>query len=77
MKSTELRKNIFAVLDRVIDEGTPVVIERRNRILKIVTETPPSRIERLKNKDREKCFAGNSDEILSIDWAAEWKPDFT
>ena len=77
MKTTELRKNIFSILDKILDEGKPVEIERRNRTLIIIEDKAPSRIERLRNKKRKKCFIGNSDDILTIDWAAEWKPDYT
>ncbi|MCK5196712.1 MAG: hypothetical protein KAR21_00090 [Spirochaetales bacterium] len=77
MKTTELRKNIFSILDKVLDEGKPVEIERRNRTLMIIADNPPSRIERLKRKKRKKSFIGNSDEIMTIDWAAEWKPNYT
>ena len=77
MKTTELRKNIFSILDKVLDEGKPVEIERRNRTLMIIADNPPSRIERLKRKKRKKSFIGNSDDIMTIDWAAEWKPNYT
>jgi len=76
MKTTELRKNIFSVLDTVLDEGRPVKVERRNRTLWIISDNPPSRTERLKNKKRDKCFIGNSDDILTIDWAVEWEADY-
>ena len=33
MNSTELRKNIYKVLDQVIDSGIPVPIERKGRSL--------------------------------------------
>jgi hypothetical protein len=77
MKTTELRKNIFSILDKVLDEGNPIEIERCNRTLKIISDNPPSKIERLKSKKRKKSFVGNSDDILTIDWVAEWKPDYT
>ena len=44
---TVLRKNIYAVLDEVLETGNPVEIERKGRRLRIVPDKGISRLDRL------------------------------
>lgn len=74
MKTTELRKNIYNVLDRVIKTGEPVEIERKGTKLKIIREKGVSSLERLKGKKKKKAYKGDSDEVIHIDWSKEWDP---
>jgi PHD/YefM family antitoxin component YafN of YafNO toxin-antitoxin module len=74
MKPTELRKNIYKILDRIAETGKPVQIERNGEVFKIICESKKGKLDRLKQKNHPKAFIGNSDEILSMDWTAEWKP---
>jgi hypothetical protein len=74
MKTTELRKDIYNILDRIIETGEPVEIERKGAKLKISREETISPLERLKKKDKEKAYKGDSDEVIHMDWSKEWKP---
>ncbi|MFW5923772.1 MAG: type II toxin-antitoxin system Phd/YefM family antitoxin [Planctomycetota bacterium] len=74
MKTTELRENIYNVLDRIIETGKPVEIERKGAKLKIVPEKDVSPLERLKNKKKKKAYKGDSDELIHMDWSKEWDP---
>lgn len=71
MNSTELRKNIYKVLDRVIETGIPVPIERKGRRLKIVLEDTG---DKLKNLKRREGLNINPDDLTDINWDKEWKP---
>lgn len=74
MNPTELRKNIYNILDQIVETGKPVTIERKGEVFKIVCESKGGKLDRLKKKSHAKAFVGNSEDILSMDWSAEWKP---
>ena len=45
--ATKLRQNVYAILDEVLEKGTPVEVERKGKILKIVPERKKDFWERL------------------------------
>ena len=69
MTASKLRENVYGILDRVLETGTPVEIVRKGKVLKIVPETPPPKLARLK---RRKAYRGDVDRILGMDWLKEW-----
>jgi hypothetical protein len=71
---TELRKNIYRVLDRVAETGNPETIERNGLVFRIICESPGKKLEKLIGKNHPKAYRGNSDEIITMDWSKEWKP---
>lgn len=74
MKPTELRRNIYNILDSIAETGKSVKIERDGLVFTLSCESSRSKLERLKNKQHPKAYKGNSDEIISMDWSSEWKP---
>ncbi len=69
---SELRKNIYNLLDQVIETGVPLEIKRKGHKLKIVPSKPVSKLENLKpNPD---CIVGNPEELVHMDWSENWKP---
>lgn len=72
MKATQLRKNLFKVLDRTAQTGQPVEVECKGRRFRIVALDPPDRFANLqKHPD---VFCGDLDDLIRIDWMAEWRP---
>jgi prevent-host-death family protein len=72
ISATELRANLYRILDRVLDKGETVEIARRGKTVKIVPGTPPNKMSRLtKRGDYLKC---DPDDIVHMDWSNEWKP---
>jgi antitoxin (DNA-binding transcriptional repressor) of toxin-antitoxin stability system len=69
---TELRKNLYRILDRVLSTGTPVEIDRDGKLLKIVPLERPSRLERL--SPHPGTIVGDPEELVEIDWTREWTP---
>lgn len=69
--ASKLRQDIYQLLDRVLETGQPLEIERKGRKLRIVPAEPVSRLARLSKRD---CILGDPEQLVSIDWSSEWKP---
>lgn len=72
ISATELRADIYRLLDQVIETGVPLEIERKGRTVRIVAVDPPSKLSRL--VDREEYIKGDPDDLIHIDWSSEWTP---
>jgi hypothetical protein len=70
--STELRKDIYNILDKVLETGIPVEIVRHHQILQIVSKKRPARLKKLKPIPH--LINGDITELDNIDWSKEWKP---
>jgi hypothetical protein len=66
-----LRKDIYRLLDQVLETGVSLEIERRGKILKIVAPDPPDRLGDLPVRD---FIVGEPDDLVHLDWSSEWKP---
>lgn len=69
---SELRQNIYRVLDQVLATGVPVEIRRHGRTLRITADDPPSRLDRLVR--RPDAVAGDAEDLVHLDWSADWRP---
>ena len=67
--ATALRKQIYKILDSVIDTGIPVEIERRGRSLRIVSDQKVSRLQRLQP---HQIVQGDSDNLPDLHWDQTW-----
>ena len=72
MKATQLRADLYKVLDRVIESGKPVEIERKGRRLKIVPAAKVFQWEHL--VQRPGNVVGEPEDLVHMDWSKEWKP---
>lgn len=72
MSASELRRNVYRVLDRVADTGQPVEIERRGRRLRIVPVEPATKLDRL--IPRPRYLNVDPDDLVHLDWSGEWRP---
>jgi hypothetical protein len=74
MTASQLRQNIYRILDEVIETGRPVEIERKGKVLRIETERQEKSIfETL--TPHPGSIVGDSEDLVHIDWSQEWKPD--
>jgi prevent-host-death family protein len=72
ISATELRANLYRILDRVAKTGETVEIARGGKIIRIVLESPADKMNRLvKRDDYLQC---DPDEIVHLDWSDQWKP---
>lgn len=70
--ASQLRANIYRLLDEVLESGVPLTIERKGKTLVIAPGQPASRLSRLTHRhDYLKC---EPDDIVHMDWSGEWRP---
>lgn len=72
LTASRLRADIYRILDRVLETGVPVEIERKGRMLRIVADTAPSK---LANLTRRPYLAGDPEELVEMDWSESWDAD--
>ncbi len=71
--ASELRSQIYKVLDQVLETGVPMEITRKGRKILIVRgEDDSSKLARLVR--RESVIDGDADALIHMDWSAEWRP---
>jgi prevent-host-death family protein len=67
---TKLRANLYAIVDRVIETGVPVEIERKGERVRLEPAKRKSKLQKLaKNPD---TIVGDPEDIVHMDWSAEW-----
>lgn len=67
---TKLRANLYEIVDRVIETGVPVEIERKGKRILLQPVKPKSKLQRLAaNPD---TIIGDPEEIVHMDWSGEW-----
>ena len=69
---TELRSNIYKLLDQVIATGLPLEIQRKGKIVRLVPEQTRSKLDNL--VPHPNAFDGAPEDFVHIDWSSEWKP---
>lgn len=70
--ASELRANLYRILDQVLETGVPVEIRRKGGVVRIVPASPPSKLARLVK--RKGIIVGDPDDIIHMDWSEDWKP---
>jgi len=81
VSATQLRQNIYAILDEALATGKPVEIERKGKLLRIVPEAPPAeeteeefrkefpRLARLKNVN---LIVGDPEDLANLEWSHDF-----
>ena len=69
--ASELRQDIYRVLDEVLETGVPVEIERRGRRVRLVPDDVPSKLARL--TPHPGTIVGDPEDLVHIDWSGEWQ----
>ena len=66
---TELRGNIYNLLDEVLNTGIPIEINKGGKKLKII---PVGKANKLQNLvSRPNAIKGNPDDLVGISWEKE------
>ncbi len=66
---TELRANIYKLLEEVLNSGIPLEINKGNRRLRIVPVKPVDKLQNL--AARPDVILGDSDDLVTISWEKE------
>lgn len=66
---TELRGNIYQLLDEVLKTGIPIEITKGGKKLKIIPVEQPDKLQNLIS--RPNVIKGNPDDLVNISWEKE------
>jgi len=66
---TELRGNIYKLLDEVINTGIPIEINKGGKKLRIMPLDKPNKLQNLVS--RPNVITGNPDDLVNISWEKE------
>jgi antitoxin (DNA-binding transcriptional repressor) of toxin-antitoxin stability system len=66
---TELRSNIYNLLDEVLNSGVPIEIRKGGKLLRIVAVEKSNKLQNLIS--RPDVIKGNPDELVDICWEKE------
>lgn len=72
--ASKLRENVYRILDKVIETGVPIEIERKGVTLKLSSEKKYSRISKIKKRD---WIVGKSEDLLNLDWSDTWSENIS
>jgi prevent-host-death family protein len=69
---SRLRANLYRLLDRVLETGVPLEVERQGRRLRIVPVEPADRLANLTpNPD---YLRSDPESLVHLDWSSAWRP---
>ena len=71
LKASSLRENIYRILDRVLETGVPLEIERHGKILRMVPAKPRNKLDNLKARP---YLLSDPEELVHLDWSGELRP---
>ena len=66
---TALRQNLFRVVDRVLETGIPVAIDRQGKTVLLTPQAAPPKLSRLK---RRKLIKGDPRSLVDVG-VATWR----
>lgn len=70
--ASRLRADLFRVLDRILETGVPIEIERKGQLLRIEPVEPVDRLARL--RAHPEAVRDDLENLVHIDWSDEWRP---
>ncbi len=70
--ASRLRADVYRLLDRAIETGEPLEIERNGVIVRLVPPQKRHWLDRLQKRD---AIVGDPLDLVEQDWSAEWDPD--
>ncbi len=71
--ATELRSNVYRILDRVLQTGVAQEVDRGGSKLLIVPAG--GRLRRLQDRPKRDGLNCSVDELVATSWEKEWNPD--
>lgn len=73
VSASQLRQNIYRLIDHVLETGEPLEIARKGRTLRLVADEPRSRFDIMRvNAD---LIVGDPEDLAELGWADSWNAD--
>lgn len=74
--ATQLRSELYRILDRVLETGEPVEIERAEGTVVIKPLASERRVARKPKRARgnPNLVVGDPDDLIHVDWSKHWTP---
>ncbi len=67
--ATQLRKDVYRLLDQVVASGEIIEVNRKGTLIRI----EPVRSNKLESlKGHSACIRGNPDDLVHMDWSDQW-----
>ena len=71
---SELRRDVYRLLDQILETGEPVDVERAGKLLRIAPVTAGgSKLDRVRTNPT--ALRGDPDDIVEMDWSGNWNSD--
>lgn len=75
ISASKLRSDIYRMIDRVIETGTPIEVARAGGAVRIVRAEQTHRRSKLDDLDSHpQAVTGDPEDLVHLDWSGEWKP---
>ncbi len=71
--ASQLRQDVYRLLDKTVDTGKPIKVRRKGHVLWIVSEPAPG--GKLNSLVPHSCINGDPEDIVDIDWSDSWNSD--
>lgn len=68
---SQLRSNLYRILDEVLESGEAVEVLRHGRRIRIVADSPP-RLAAL--PPHPEAVRGDLEDLVELDWSEAWRP---
>lgn len=72
IKATQLRRDIYRILDHVLETGKSQEIERNGQRLVLLPAQPRRDLSKIPKRKVMNC---TFDELVNTSWADAWEPD--
>ena len=68
--ASQLRENVYRLLDRTLETGAPLEVRRKGKILRIVPDSGPG--GKLQSLVPHDCIRGDPEDLVHMDWSDTW-----
>jgi Antitoxin Phd_YefM, type II toxin-antitoxin system len=72
VKPSQLRANLYRLLDRVLKTGEPIEIDRAGKRLLLMPKEKKSKLANLVKRD---VVVGDPEDLVHMDWSQAWRSD--
>lgn len=68
--ASQLRQDIYRLIDQVLATGQPLEIERKGQRLRLIADQPVSRLARIRGNPA--AIVGDPEELVTLPGVGEW-----